>query len=94
VDVDRGGVRPLGGPHHLFRHVVVIGQPAGQGDRRCARELTAYEGGNPRGKAFTYQSVEPYGDSWKTGDRTLTCIAYKPDNLGGAPVSYSVKGGH
>jgi hypothetical protein len=65
-----------------------------QGDHRCARELTAYEGGNPRGKAFTYQSVEPYGDSWKTGDRTLTCIAYKPSNLGGAPVSYSIKSGH
>jgi hypothetical protein len=64
-----------------------------QADRRCARELTAYEGGNPRGKAFTYQSVEPYGDSWKTGDRTLTCIAYKPNDLGGAPVSYSIKGG-
>jgi hypothetical protein len=65
-----------------------------QADRRCARELTAYEGGNQQDKAFTFQSVEPDGDSWKTGDRSLICVAYKPSNLGGAPVSYSIKGGH
>jgi hypothetical protein len=67
---------------------------ADQADNRCARELTAYEGTSGKNRAaFTYQPVAPDGDSWKGGDRSLTCIAYKPNDLGGAPVSYSIKGG-
>ena len=60
---------------------------------RCARELTAYEGkSQPDRAAFTYQSVVPDSDSWAGGDRSLTCVAYKPNDLGGASVSYSIKG--
>lgn len=66
-----------------------------QADDRCARELTAYEGTSQRDRAaFTYEPVVPDSDSWAGGDRSLTCIAYKPNDLGGAPVSYSIKGGH
>lgn len=66
-----------------------------QADARCARELAAYEGGSPpHGAAFTYEAVVPGSDSWAGGDRSLTCIAYMPNDQGGAPVSYSIKGGH
>ena len=65
-----------------------------QADRRCARELTAYEGKSQQDRAaFTYEPVVPGSDSWAGGDRSLMCIAYKPNDLGGAPVGYSIKGG-
>jgi hypothetical protein len=61
-----------------------------QADRRCARELTTYEDRKYK-TAFTYESEEPDGDDWAGGDRSLLCIAYKPNDLGGAPVSYSIR---
>jgi hypothetical protein len=62
---------------------------------RCASELTAYEGKSQRDRAaVTYESVVPSSGSWAGGDRSLTCVAYKPNGQGGASVSYSIKGGH
>ena len=66
------------------------GEILDQANHRCARELTGYEAAKYQA-AFTYQSIEPGWDSWGDGDRSLTCIAYNPSQLGGALVSYSIK---
>jgi hypothetical protein len=69
--------------------------PRSRRAHRCAREVTVYEGKSQQDKAaFTYEPVAPDSDSWAGGDRSLMCIAYKPNDLGGASVSYSIKGGH
>ena len=54
---------------------------------RCANALPAYAGSKYLG-VFAFDSIAPDKSTWVTGDRLVTCIAYRYDMRS---VNYSIR---
>jgi Septum formation len=64
-----------------------------QGEHRCNLAFSNYDGISPNQSAYTYAWSTPSSSSWPSGDRELTCIAYKNTQAdpGGAPIYGSIR---
>jgi hypothetical protein len=65
-----------------------------QANTECDKAYTAYVGIPDASSIYTWDNIFPTSDSWRTGDRTLDCIAYHATagNPDGTPLSASIKG--
>lgn len=64
-----------------------------QSDNECTREFFLYTGTVFATSAYKYVPITPAGPAWAYGDRSLDCIAYKPNARypGGEPVKGSIR---